>query len=410
MLLVERLSDAGRTATAVLAVIRGTRGQPGRRVQRPDRAQRPVPAAGDPAGAGQRPAGARRTSTRSRRTAPARRSATRSRRRRCWPPTGRTAPGPPLWLGSLKSNIGHTQAAAGRRRRHQDGAWRCGTALLPQTLHVDEPTPHVDWSRRRGRLLTEARPWPETDRPRRAARLVVRHERHQRPRHPRSSRRPADRRPPRRSGRRAGAGVFALPLSGADAGTALAGQAARLLPALAGRAGRRLADVGCSLATTRAALAHRAVVVGADREQLARRSGRARRRRPASRVVTGAVAPAPVAFLFTGQGAQRAGMGRELYAASPVFAAAFDECCAALDLQLDRPLADVLADERAARPDRVRAAGAVRGGGGAARAGAAWGVTPDVWSATRSARSPPPMSPGCCRWRTPRRWSRRAAG
>ena len=143
MLLLERLSDARRNGHQVLAVVRGTRGQPGRRVQRPDRAERPVPAAGDPAGAGRRRAARRPTSTRSRRTAPAPRSATRSRRRRCSPPTARTGPRTGrCWLGSVKSNIGHTQAAAGVGRRDQDGAGaaarraaarRCTSTSRPRT-------------------------------------------------------------------------------------------------------------------------------------------------------------------------------------------------------------------------------------------------------------------------------------
>ncbi|MEU6593911.1 type I polyketide synthase [Streptomyces sp. NPDC046881] len=239
--------------------------------------------------------------------------------------------GRPLWLGSLKSNIGHAQSAAGVA-----GVIKMVMALrneeLPRTLHVDEPTPKVDWSEGAVELLTEARSWPrEEARARRAgvssfgvsgtnAHVVIEEA-------------PAEEVPQQESGF---TGPVPLVVSARSA-RALKAQAERLADHL--EAGdRNLSDVAYSLVTTRAALDHRAVVVAADRAEAVA----ALRAVPAD---AAAVSAGRLAVLFTGQGSQRVGMGRELYAAYPVFAEAFDEVAAELDRYLPRSLKDVVWDD-----------------------------------------------------------------
>ncbi|MEV4743885.1 thioester reductase domain-containing protein [Streptomyces sp. NPDC049555] len=241
--------------------------------------------------------------------------------------------GRPLYLGSLKSNIGHTVAAAG-----VGGVIKMIQAMdhgvLPRTLHVDEPSPMVDWSAGSVELLTEARPWPESGRPRRAAVSAFgvsgtnAHVILEQPPAQESVEEPATVTRP------------VLPwLLSARSAEALPAQAKRLLES-AGEASPL--DVAYSLATGRCALEHRAVVTGATRDDLLAGLAALAAGEQHTAVVRGTRAAGRTAVLFTGQGAQRAGMGSELYAAYPVFAEAFDAVAAALDPLLGRPLREVI--------------------------------------------------------------------
>jgi acyl transferase domain-containing protein len=236
----------------------------------------------------------------------------------------------PLWLGSVKSNVGHTQAAAG-----VVGVIKMVQALrngvLPSTLHVGEPTTHVDWDRG-VRLLTEARPWPESDRPRRA-------------------------------------GVSAFGISGTNAHVILEEaptvtaseevvappvvpwvlsardpqalrEKATALKELVDEAGA--ADVGWSLLTTRARFEHRAVVLDPYGQGLAALAAG----EPAAGVVSGVAGPlGRTVFVFPGQGAQWVGMGGALLDGSPVFAEVIAACEAAMTPFVDWSLTAVLRGE-----------------------------------------------------------------
>lgn len=249
----------------------------------------------------------------------------------------------PLWLGSVKSNLGHTQAAAGMA-----GVMKMVQAMehgvLPRTLHADEPTPRVDWSSGAVSLLTRPVPWPRTGRPRRAgvssfgisgtnAHVVLEQAPEEDRRAPDSAL-PAERATPARA--------VPFPLSSRSA-DGLRAQARRLHAEVAARPGTSLLDFGFSLATTRAAFEHRAVAVAAERDGLLAALDAVAEGRQGPGVSTGGPRPAgPVVFLFTGQGSQRAGMGRELYETYPAYARSFDETCALLDPLLPKPLREVV--------------------------------------------------------------------
>ncbi|MFF8432461.1 SDR family NAD(P)-dependent oxidoreductase, partial [Streptomyces sp. NPDC016566] len=235
----------------------------------------------------------------------------------------------PLLLGGIKSNIGHAQAAAGVA-----GVIKTVMAIrhgiLPKTLHVDEPSSHVDWTAGGVRLLTERTEWPGTDHPRRAgvsafgisgtnAHVVLEQ---------------ADELPAPEEAPVVSPGVVPWVLSGKTE-DALRDQVTRLLAHTAQHPEVRPADVGLTLAAGRAVLEHRTVLQDG---------------RPTAQ---GTARPGRSAFLFSGQGSQRLGMGRELYVRFPVFAEAFDAVCAGLDEHLDVPVRDVVWGEDAEQLNRT---------------------------------------------------------
>ncbi|WP_420834106.1 SDR family NAD(P)-dependent oxidoreductase [Streptomyces yunnanensis] len=245
----------------------------------------------------------------------------------------------PLYLGSLKSNIGHTQAAAGIASViKMIKAMHHGT--LPQTLHIDEPTHHIDWDTTPLTLLTETTPWPHTNHPRRAAissfgisgtnaHLIL----EQAPT-PQTT---------EEASKEPATGILPIWMLSARDESALRAQARRLLQHAAAHPEPTTADLGLSLATTRSPLDRRAAVSSGDRAALVAGLESLADGHPSPGVVRpGSARRGKLAFLLTGQGAQRPAMGRELYASSAVFAAALDEVCAGLDRELPRPLKDVL--------------------------------------------------------------------
>ncbi|MFI6513274.1 type I polyketide synthase [Streptosporangium sp. NPDC050855] len=276
----------------------------------------------------------------------------------------------PLWLGSIKSNIGHTAGAAGvagvikmiMAMRH---------ATLPATLHVDEPTPRVDWSSGGVSLLTAPRPWPAGERPRRAgissfgvsgtnAHAILEEAPAADP-VPLTGPGGEGRDGEARGGEIRGGQVHAQeapsgegagdPFGGpvpwvlsARTGSALRAQAVRLRAHLARRPEATVADVGRSLATTRATFEHRAVLIGSRAEELDRALDALAGRRPSADLVEGVAPPAGarVAFVFSGQGAQWPGMGAELLGSVPVFAREAARCAEALAPHVDWSLLDVL--------------------------------------------------------------------
>ncbi|MGW2188845.1 type I polyketide synthase, partial [Streptomyces sp. NPDC001719] len=279
----------------------------------------------------------------------------------------------PLLLGSVKSNIGHTQAAAGVAGiMKMVLAMRHGT--LPRTLHVDEPSPHVDWSAGAVELLTEAASWPESGRVRRAgvssfgisgtnAHVILEQAPEEQP-------------------VTAAAPECSLPVLpwvvSARSEASLRGQAERLLSLTRDEAAAPI-DVAYSLVAARSVFEHRAVVLADESQNFAAGLDAVISGEPAAGVVRGVSGPGKLALIFSGQGSQRLGMGRELYEAFPVFADAFDEVCGRFDGLLERPLREVVFGDDSALLDATvfTQCGLFAVEVALYRLAASWGVKPD---------------------------------
>ena len=253
------------------------------------------------------------------------------------------APDRPVYLGSSKSNLAHTQAAAGVA-----GVMKIVLSLLhetlPRTLHAEEPSPHIKWEDSGLRLLQQARPWPRGARTRRAgvssfgisgtnAHLVL----EEAPPAPAAVAVPAS-------------ATTLLLLSGKSEGAL--NQAARRLGAHAqAHPELGLEDLARGLATTRTHFPQRAAAAVSSRAALDDVLTALSRGETPAGVLRGAARPrGKRAFLFTGQGAQRLGMGKDLYDAFPVFRQALDAVCDVLDRRSSRPLRSVMWAETAS-PD-----------------------------------------------------------
>ncbi|MFC5004409.1 SDR family NAD(P)-dependent oxidoreductase, partial [Dactylosporangium cerinum] len=262
----------------------------------------------------------------------------------------------PLWLGSVKSNIGHTQAAAGVA-----GVIKMVLAMrhgrLPQTLHVDEPSPHIDWSAGNVALLTAAQPWTPNGHPRRAgvssfgisgtnAHIIIEE--------------PATGPAPRESS--------ATPLPwqlSAKSPAALADLAARLATHLGSTPELAGDDVAYTLAR-RPQHAHRAVILA--EHQAALEALATDGQHPS--LVRGTTRPAgKTAFLCTGQGSQRPDM--------TINHPAFDAACTELDKHLDRPIRDVMTDPTLIHETRYAQPALFAVHVGLHALARSWGITPD---------------------------------
>lgn len=259
--------------------------------------------------------------------------------------TGRAADAP-LLVGSVKTNIGHLESAAGVA-----GLMKVVLSLrhrtIPPHLHLRDRNTHVDWPRLNVTIPTTLTPWPAYARTVAGvsslgfsgtnAHIIL----EEAPAQPAVAEAQVGNRP------------LLLPLA-AKSEVALKQLAQRYAAHLAEHPSENLADVCYTAAVGRAHFGHRVAVLGEDRETLVDRLKRFDADEESAGIARGnASAPPDVAFLFSGQGSQYVGMGRELYAAEPVFRRVIDECEQALAALLPKPLTKLMFESERAELEQT---------------------------------------------------------
>lgn len=255
---------------------------------------------------------------------------------------GRGRPqGQPLWLGSLKSNVGHLQAASGVA-----GLIKMVMALrhgvMPKTLHADLPSSKIEWSAGSVSLINEARPWPERGHPRRAAvssfgfsgtnsHIIL----EQAPQSHTLRSVEAPQQEPANL-------PHILPVSGASP-HALKAQAGKVADFLRGAEPENISAICAALATQKTHFDHRAACLGANPHELITALDALTRGEAAAGLIQGTRNPSgSCAFLFSGQGSQWAGMGRQLHSRLPIFARHLDRVACVMDMHLPHPLKQIM--------------------------------------------------------------------
>ena len=250
----------------------------------------------------------------------------------------------PLWVGSVKTNIGHLEASAGIA-----GLIKVVLALsheaIPPHLHFQTPSPRIPWDDLPLRIPTQTVPWARGDRMRRAgigsfafsgtnAHVVL------------------EESPTVEEDGRSERPCQVIPIS-AKTPEALRELAQRYADCLSKETRPCLSDVAFTAGTGRSHHEHRLAVVGRTWDEISSRLEAFSAERPLRGLAAGQSEPgsARTAFLFSGQGSQYVGMGRELYRTEPSFRATFDECEEILRDHLERPLGEVVHGSRSDGPD-----------------------------------------------------------
>ncbi len=256
----------------------------------------------------------------------------------------------PLYVGSVKSNFGHIEAGAGLLGLAKAALSLEYEEILP-SIHFKELNPNIDLSHAPVRVATQRTPWPRRETPRLAgvnsfgysgtnAHAILQ-----------EAPEIIENLLPQSSGKSLMEHATSLVLISAKASESLDELADRWIEYLESAQDVPLRDISFTSAMGRTQLSHRLAVIGKDHASIQEKIQSWRDGRIPKGLFNGKIAlrgKTKIAFMFTGQGAQYAEMGRQLYQSEALFAQRIDEVAAIMDAELGAPLHEVLFGENSA--------------------------------------------------------------